>query len=107
MIEQPTGQTVADFLGQGDDEQLVALAGQHVLIVAAMARAYTRGGGFNGVECTEDVAAVIVTGTARLVTNPEQNRREQLHDYAVTPTPFAGWSLAETAVLNRYRRRSA
>lgn len=103
----PTGQDVADFLGQGDDPALVALAGEHAMLVRAMARGYTRGRGFSDVGVAEDVAAVILTATARLVTNPEQNKREQLHDYSVTPTPFVGWSLAETFVLDRYRRRSA
>lgn len=103
-----TGQDLADFLGQGDDTQLVALAGEHVTLVTAMARAYTRGGGFDPNDGPNDeVAAVITTASARLVTNPEQNKREQLHDYSVTPTPFVGWSLAETFVLNRYRRRAA
>lgn len=104
----PNGQDLADFLGQGDDAQLVALAGEHVALVTAMARAYTRGGGFmlDG-SPNDEVAAVITTATARLVTNPEQNKRESIHDYSVTPTPFVGWSLVETFVLNRYRRRAA
>jgi hypothetical protein len=101
----PTGQTVADFLGQGDDTALVALAGQHVGIVAAMAQSYTRGGGFTAGEPYDDVAAVIITATARLVDNPEQKI-----DKTVGPTSsrggFYGWSLAETFVLNRYRRRA-
>lgn len=111
-MAEVTAQDVADFLGQGDDTQLVALAEEHVALVTAMARAYTRGRGFSDGSTSpagiaEDVAAVITTATARLVTNPEQNKREQLHDYSVTPTPFVGWSLVELFVLNRYRRRSA
>lgn len=102
-----TGQDLADFLGQGDDTQLVALAGEHVALVTAMARAYTRGGGFLGGVPNDEIAAVITTATARLVNNAEQNKREQLHDYQVTPTPFVGWSLVETMVLNRHRKRSA
>ncbi|MGV9482496.1 hypothetical protein [Gordonia aichiensis] len=62
-----TGQTVAAFLGQGDDTTLVALAGQHVTIVTAMARAYTRDNGFTGNEPADDIAAVITTATARLL----------------------------------------
>lgn len=104
----PNGQDLADFLGQGDDVELVALAGQHVALVTAMARAYTRGGGFlpDG-SPNDEIGAVITTASARLVTNPEQVRREQIHDYNVSPTPFVGWSLVETFVLNRYRRRAA
>lgn len=101
-----TGQDVADFLGQGDNTELVALAGEHLVIITAMARAYTRGSGFAWAnEPNDDVAAVITTATARLLANPEQI------DYAVGGTRlgrgFQGWSLAETFVLNRYRKRSA
>ncbi|OMC09227.1 hypothetical protein [Mycolicibacterium fortuitum] len=100
-----TGADVAAFLGQGDgDAPAVALAGQHVQIVTAMARAYTRGRGFNGAEPNAEIAAVITTATARLVANPEQ-----------IPTTvgsvdirggFTGWTLAELFVLNRYRVRA-
>lgn len=101
----PTGQQVADFLGQGDIPELVALAEEHVVIVRAMARAYTRGNGFDldGFP-NEEIEAVIVTATARLVANPEQLRHSvggvQMLD------SFKGWSLAETFVLNRYRKRA-
>lgn len=102
-----TGQDVADFLGQGDNTELVALAGEHLVITTAMARSYTRNGGFDTMdrEPNDDVAAVITTATARLIANPEQI------DYSIGGTRigrgFQGWSLAETFVLNRYRRRSA
>ena len=99
-----TGQDVADFLGQGDDTELVALAGQSVTIITAMARAYTRGNGFSGVGAPEDdLAAVITTATARLVANPEQLR---VTVGGVQMDGFQGWTLAELFVLNRYRRRT-
>lgn len=100
------GQVVADFLTKGDRPDIVALADQHVQVITALARSYTRGGGFiTPNEPLEDVAAVITTATARLVNNPEQ-----LVERTAGPTSqrggFYGWSLAETAVLNRYRRRA-
>lgn len=98
----PTGQDVADFLGRGDDSSLVDLAAQHVTIVKAMAYAYTRGRGFAEGEPSEDVAAVIVTATARLVSNPEQLPSD-VGNVSIRGG-FTGWSLAETFVLNRYRR---
>lgn len=103
----PTGQTVADFLGAGDDAALVALAGQHVLIVTALARSYVRGNGFDPVTAVpaDDIAAVITVATARLVANPEQ-LDTQLGSTAVRGG-FKGWSLAETFVLNAYRGRAA
>lgn len=105
MIE---GQRIADFLGRSDDTTLVALAGEHAQIVAAMAQAYTRGRGFEDGPIPDDLAAVITTATARLVANPEQLPKDQsagafsLRTYA----GFKGWSLAETFVLDRYRKRS-
>ncbi len=101
----PTGQTVADFLGAGDDPALVALAGQHVVIVTALARTYCRGNGFTGAVPADDIAAVITTATARLVANPEQ-LDTQVGSTAVRGG-FKGWSLAETFVLNAYRGRAA
>lgn len=41
----PTGADVAAFLGAADDTALAALADEHVAVVTAMDRAYTRGGG--------------------------------------------------------------
>lgn len=100
----PTAQDVADFLGQGDDATVLALAGEHLPIITAMASAYTRGVGFTEGEPNEDIAAVLVTATARLMGNPDQLQ------YKVGnisfQTGFRGWSLAETFVLNRYRKRS-
>lgn len=100
-----TGQDVADFIGQGDDDTVVALAGQHVQIITAMAQAYTRGNGFDDAHDghpNDDVAAVIITATARLMANPDQtNYRVGNISYQ---SHFQGWTLAETFVLNRYRK---
>ncbi|MGD7706343.1 hypothetical protein [Microlunatus sp. Y2014] len=101
-----TGQDVADFLGQGDNPELVALADQSVPIITAMARAYTRDKGFDFLtgEPNDQIAAVITTASARLLANPEQLRvgvgGVQIND------GFSGWSLAELFVLNRYRVRA-
>lgn len=101
----PTGQDVADFLGQGDNTELVALAGQHVTVIKAMARAYTRGEGFDPAgEPEEDVWAVIIAATARMTSNPEQLRHSV--GGVQQNEGFAGWSLAEQFVLNRYRKRA-
>lgn len=96
------GQDVADFLGQGNDDSVVALAGQHLQIITAMAQAYTRGNGFDDGHPNDDVAAVLVTATARLMGNPDQtNYRVGNISYQ---SHFQGWTLAETFVLNRYRK---
>lgn len=100
---------VANFLGQGDNEEVVSLAWEHLPAITAMAYAYTRGGGFaldeyGCMAANHDVAQVVKTATARLVANPEQLRYQagsiQIND------SFRGWTLAETFVLNRYRRRA-
>lgn len=98
----PTGQDVADFLGQGTDTTLVALAGEVVPVITAMVRAYTRGRGFTSSEPNDELAAVITTASARMVANPEQlpTRVGSVEIRA----GFQGFSLAETFVLNRYRR---
>ncbi|WP_216699190.1 hypothetical protein [Arthrobacter sp. H14] len=96
------GKRVADFLGQGYNPELVAMADQHILIVTAMAQAYTRGKGFTGGVPADDVAAVITTATARLIANPEQ--LDIRAGEVSVKGAFTGWTLAETFVLNRYRK---
>lgn len=100
-----TGQDVADFLGRGSDTTLVALAGEHVTVITAMARAYTRGNGFETGDPADDLAAVITTATARLLANPDQLAQD-IGAFSVRGG-FTGWNLAETFVLNGYRRRLA
>ena len=98
-----TGETIAAFLGQGTDHELVALAEQHVPIITAMARAYTRDNGFTP-DPADDIAAVITTATARLVANPEQIATTT--GSVAVNGGFTGWTLAELFVLNRYRKRA-
>lgn len=100
-------QQVADFLGRGTDTTVVAAAGETLPIITAMARAYTRDQGFDPAtgEPAEDVAAVLVTATARLMANPEQIATD-VGDVSIRGG-FTGWSLAELFVLNRYRKRAA
>ena len=101
MTPLPTGRDVADFLGEPGS---VSLADEHVRVVTAMARGYTRGNGFGVGSVADDIAAVIVTATARLLANPEQI--EGAVGPIVTRGGFTGWNLAETFVLNAYRRRA-
>ena len=103
-----TGQRVAEFVGRGDDQAFVALASEHVQIVTAMARGYTRDRGFETGEPAEDLAAVIVTATARLLANPDQvpNDLTAGSFSKRTYAGFTGWSLAETFILDRYRKRA-
>lgn len=103
--ERDLATRVAAFLGQGDFPGMVTLAAEHVGVITLMAKAYTRGGGFTSVgDPYDDVAAVIVMATARLLSNPAQVRGsvggvQQLDG-------FNGWSLAERFVLDRYRKKA-
>lgn len=103
-IAPPTGEDVATFLGLDDDPSVVALAQEHAPIIKAMAQAYTRGRGFEGGNVSEDIAAVLTTATARLVANPEQIHYQA--GSARISGAFNGWTLPETFVLNRYRKRA-
>lgn len=98
------GQDVAAFLGQGDNPQLVALAEQAAPVITVMVRSYTRGNGFEDGTPNEELAAVITTASARLVANPEQ--LDTTIGGVRTGTGFTSFSLAETFVLNRYRKKA-
>src|SRR5690606_21952118 len=97
---------VAKFLDGADDPALVELAEEHAAVMTALVRAYTRGRGFGADgEPVEDVRAVIVTATARLVSNPEQ--ADNYAGGAGVRGRLVGFWLPEQIVLNAYRRRSA
>jgi len=97
---------IAEYLGRADDAEFAALCEQFVAIVTAMVSAYTRGRGFVGGVPTDDLTAVIVTSTARLISNPTNDTSEQLGGYVSRPGTLDGWTLPELAVLNRYRVRA-
>lgn len=103
-----TAQAVADFLGRGDDTNIVALAGNHLPLITEMARTHTRGIGFDEADLPNSaISAVIVSATARLVNNPELLQSEQIGDYSARYTTFQGWSILERAVLDAHRRKAA
>jgi hypothetical protein len=110
-VPYPTGADVAAFLGRGDDEQTVSLAGVHVGIVLDLARAYTRDKGFISAEppyeVASEIASVVVMATARVLVNPEQVKREAFGDYQVTPGTLYGWTLVEVQTLNRFRTKNS
>ncbi|MGV8881653.1 MAG: hypothetical protein ACOH19_05830 [Rhodoglobus sp.] len=101
------GQDVADFLGRGDDSELVTLAGGHLVIVSEMVKAYTRGLGFTADEPNPAIAAVIVSATARLSANPDGTVTVSIDDYQTRKTVFEGFSIAERVILDGYRRKAA
>lgn len=86
--------------------------GPVVPVITAMAKAYTRGRGFNdgaaGDEPNAELAAVITAASARMAANVRQiSVAEALGDMTSdVRTYFQGWTVAELAVLNRYRVRA-
>ena len=62
-------------------------------------------GGFEDGEPNEDLAAVITTASARLAANPTglQSKRIDDVEYRYSLASSFSWTLAEQAVLNRYR----
>lgn len=104
----PTAGDLLDFVDESATAEALQLARNHLTVVSALVRSYTRGEGFDEMGFPhDDVAAVILTASARLMANPHQHKREELGGYSVTPTPFLGFSLAEMMVLNKYRKRTA
>ncbi|WP_211662183.1 hypothetical protein [Modestobacter muralis] len=98
-----TGADVVAFMGGFGD---ATVAGRHAQVITTLAKSYTRGGGFTAAgEPLPDVAAAIMTATARLTVNPEQ-LIEKVTGPVSRRGGFYSWSLPETAVLNRYRRRA-
>ena len=74
-----------------------------------MAKAYTRGRGFDFGEPNDEIAAVITTASARLAANTRQiNLSQSMEGVASADlrSCFQGWTLAEQIVLNRYRVRA-
>ena len=103
-----TASDVADYLGRGDDAEIIALAETHLPIVTAWVKSYTRGVGFDFFGDPDDaVAAVITAATARLTNNPDGTVTVSLDDYQTRMTVFEGFNLIERAILDGYRRKAA
>lgn len=106
----PTATDVIGYLGWVDSPRTRAQVQEHVTTVAALARSHTRGKGFGvgeSASCTHDLAAVIVSAAARSAPNPSGAFRVEAGSVTATPARFDGFTLAELAVLNRYRVRVA
>lgn len=94
-----------------NNEEDSALALEVVESITLMVRAYTRGGGFTldpvtGEEsAARDLTGVIKLASARLMANPS-GLTYRAGTESVTDA-FKGWTLAETYVLNNYRRRQS
>jgi len=102
----PMPYDVAAFLGKTGDAATSNLAEQHLPIVTHMVRAYVRDNGFDNGQPRDDLAAVIVSSCARLVTNPDHTISQEVGAFSVRQGIFNGWTLPELAILHRYRKRA-
>ncbi|WP_044080341.1 hypothetical protein [Mycobacterium canetti] len=90
----------------------ISSPGAAIPVITALAKSYTRGRGFddgpNADEPNAEIAAAITTAAARLAANSRQlNASTTTPDITIDKrTFFQGWTLAELAVLNRYRVRA-
>lgn len=100
----PTGAEVVTWLGltgQGHTARAEAMIPE----VTAFARAYTRGRGFgpNGTMAAE-ISAVILTVTARAMTNPDGLGKTTITGpFTETMAGWQGFNLMERLTLDRYR----
>ena len=79
----------------------------HIARTTAMVRAHTRDRGFDpAFGPADDLAAVIVSCTARQIHNPAHTLQTSIDDASVTMGIFKGWTLPELAILHRYRVRA-
>lgn len=103
----PTPADVAAFLGRVGDQTVLDLAEQQLPILTHMVRAYVRDNGFDDTGIpADDLAAVIVSSTARLVSNPSHTITQTTGPFSIRQGIFDGWTLPELAILHRYRKRA-
>ena len=109
--ELPKSADVLAHLGWANSARNVALVTAHLEHVTELARAYTRGRGFDEFGalalCDPSVRAVIIGACARSVANPANAYRIEAGSVVATPARFEGYSLAEQTALNRFRVRVA
>ena len=106
-LARALAERVAAFVGHPGNAEVVATAVAQVPVVTEYVRGFTRGRGFTGEVPAGPLRAVIVSGAARLVTNPEQVSHFTTGDYSERPAQLAGWTLTELGILRRYRLTSA
>lgn len=77
-------------------------------IVSAMASSYTRGQGFAAGVPNDEIRAVILTASARLVSNATGLLYSEVEGPSQVSysSAFSGWTVGELFVLNRYRVRA-
>lgn len=74
-------------------------------VVTSLARSYTRGAGFTDDGPNEEIASVIVSASARMLSNAGQLDTDDTYgpQRRAIRGSFTGWTVAESFCLNRYR----
>lgn len=94
---------VVAFLGTGDTGQAIA----HTDATVSFVKAYTRGVGFEfGDYPNAELESVIVTVAARSLSNPDNVQSQTSGPFSVTRYRVGDFTIAERAVLDRYRVRA-
>lgn len=97
----PTPAELSDYTGR---TVTTAQATAVLAVVRAMVSAHTRGVGFTNGEPNDELNAVILSASARLLMNTSGLEHEQMGGLAVRYGSDAfGFTIPELMVLNRYR----
>lgn len=102
----PTADDLSAFVAREVNEDQAEAV---IAIVSALARSYTRGRGWTDGVPADDLRAVILTASARMLADPSGITDEQvMGPFRVTYRDAAqgGWTVSELVTLNRYRERA-
>ena len=97
-----TATDLGTFLGRTvNAEQAESVIG----VVNSLARSYTRGAGFTDDGPNEEIASVIVSASARMLSNVGQLDTDDTYgpQRRAIRGALSGWTVAESFCLNRYR----
>ena len=102
VVGAPSGFEVANLMGAAEESDVVERCEVVAEVITLFARRYCRSNGFYAEGIEPDIRSVILTASARLAANPEQLYVSV--GSVATGAGFKGWTLAELAVLNEYRK---
>lgn len=101
----PTATELGTFLGRTvDNSQATSV----IQVVTSFARSYCRGAGFTDGVPNSEIASVILSASARLISHTRQvgiDEAKGPESARFLASPFT-WSVGELMVLNRFRQRA-